>query len=150
MPINDAPVVPPLAGRQAADCRRRRLARHDAAGAARPENDAPPAPAVGRSARRAAVAGRRPSPPRRRRHPALTPWAMRHPLPYAFAKAHTLLLEDDGAQLVLWAPETVALPALSEVLRLYDVDALRARAGRARSPTASPPPMPAASRAPRS
>jgi general secretion pathway protein E len=46
----------------------------------------------------------------------------RHPLPYAYAKAHTLLLEDDGARLVLWAPETVALPALSEVLRLYDVD----------------------------
>ncbi len=48
----------------------------------------------------------------------------RHPLPYAYAKAHTLLLEDDGARLVLWAPETVALPALSEVMRLYDVDAL--------------------------
>jgi general secretion pathway protein E len=47
----------------------------------------------------------------------------RHPLPYAYAKAHTLLLEDDGARLVLWAPETVGLPALSEVLRLYDVDA---------------------------
>ena len=27
----------------------------------------------------------------------------RHPLPYGFAKAHTLLLEDDGQQLVLWA-----------------------------------------------
>ncbi len=48
----------------------------------------------------------------------------RHPLPYAYAKAHTLLLEDDGAQLVLWTPETVALPALSEVLRLYDIDVL--------------------------
>jgi len=48
----------------------------------------------------------------------------RHPLPYAFAKAHTLLLEDDGSQLVLWAPETVGLPALSEVLRIYDVDSL--------------------------
>jgi general secretion pathway protein E len=47
----------------------------------------------------------------------------RHPLPYAFAKAHTVLLEDDGARLTLWAPETVSLPALSEVLRLYDVDA---------------------------
>ena len=48
---------------------------------------------------------------------------MRHPLPYAYAKAHTLLLEDDGARMVLWAPETVGLPALSEVLRMYDVDA---------------------------
>ena len=43
----------------------------------------------------------------------------RHPLPYAYAKAHTLLLEDDGERLVLWAPDTVSLPALSEVLRLY-------------------------------
>jgi general secretion pathway protein E len=48
---------------------------------------------------------------------------MRHPLPYAYAKAHTVLLEDDGARMVLWAPETVELPALSEVLRMYDVDA---------------------------
>ena len=48
----------------------------------------------------------------------------RHPLPYAYAKAHTLLLEDDGARLVLWAPESVGLPALGEVLRLYEVDAL--------------------------
>jgi general secretion pathway protein E len=48
----------------------------------------------------------------------------RHPLPYAFAKANTLLLEDDGERLVLWAPETVSLPALSEVVRLYDIDSL--------------------------
>jgi general secretion pathway protein E len=52
----------------------------------------------------------------------------RHPLPYAYAKAHTLLLEDDGERLVLWAPETVGLPALSEVLRLYDIDALEREA----------------------
>ena len=52
----------------------------------------------------------------------------RHPLPYAYAKAHTLLLEDDGERLVLWAPETVSLPALSEVLRLYEVDALEREA----------------------
>ncbi|HEU4651479.1 MAG TPA: type II secretion system ATPase GspE, partial [Croceibacterium sp.] len=37
-------------------------------------------------------------------------------------------LEDDGARLVLWAPENVSLPALSEVLRLYDVDALEREA----------------------
>ncbi len=48
----------------------------------------------------------------------------RHPLPYAYAKAHNLLLEDDGERLVLWAPETVSLPALSEVLRLYQIDSL--------------------------
>jgi general secretion pathway protein E len=52
----------------------------------------------------------------------------RHPLPYAYAKAHTLLLEDDGERLVLWAPESVPLPALSEVLRLYEVDALEREA----------------------
>ena len=52
----------------------------------------------------------------------------RHPLPYAYAKAHTLLLEDDGERLVLWAPESVGLPALSEVLRLYEVDALEREA----------------------
>ena len=45
----------------------------------------------------------------------------RHPLPYAFARANTLLLEDDGSQLVLWAGETTPLSALSEVVRLYDV-----------------------------
>jgi general secretion pathway protein E len=45
----------------------------------------------------------------------------RHPLPYAFAKANTLLLEDDGQQLVLWAGETTPPAALSEVVRLYDV-----------------------------
>ena len=45
----------------------------------------------------------------------------RHPLPYAFAKAHTLLLEDDGQQLTLWAGEHASATALSEVLRVYDV-----------------------------
>jgi general secretion pathway protein E len=45
----------------------------------------------------------------------------RHPLPYAFAKANTLLLEDDGQQLVLWAAETTPPSALSEVTRLFDV-----------------------------
>jgi general secretion pathway protein E len=48
----------------------------------------------------------------------------RHPLPYAFAKANTVLLEDDGEQLQLWAAESTSLSALSEVLRLYAVDAL--------------------------
>jgi general secretion pathway protein E len=48
--------------------------------------------------------------------------AIRHPLPYAFAKSNTVLLEDDGAQLVLWASSEVTLAALSEVQRLYIVD----------------------------
>ncbi|GAP34551.1 type II secretion system ATPase GspE [Piscinibacter sakaiensis] len=50
--------------------------------------------------------------------------ATRHLLPYGYARAHTLLLEDDGEHLVLWAPENAALPALSEVLRLHAVDRL--------------------------
>jgi len=45
----------------------------------------------------------------------------RHPLPYAFAKAHTLLLEDDGRELTLWAGEHASPSALSEVTRVYDV-----------------------------
>ena len=45
----------------------------------------------------------------------------RHPLPYAFAKAHNLLLEDDGQQLMLWAAETTPASALGEVTRLFDV-----------------------------
>jgi len=39
-----------------------------------------------------------------------------------------VLLEDDGERLVLWAPESVKLSALSEVLRLYDIDALEREA----------------------
>ena len=45
----------------------------------------------------------------------------RHPLPYAFAKANTLLLESDGQQLVLWASETTTASALAEVTRHYTV-----------------------------
>jgi general secretion pathway protein E len=47
--------------------------------------------------------------------------ATRHPLPYAYAKAHTLLLEDDGEHLQLWAGETTPHAALAEVTRLFDV-----------------------------
>ncbi|HSB99989.1 MAG TPA: ATPase, T2SS/T4P/T4SS family, partial [Burkholderiaceae bacterium] len=49
--------------------------------------------------------------------------ASRHPLPYAFAKANTLLLEDDGTQRVLWAADNSSASALSEVVRLFDVTA---------------------------
>ena len=45
----------------------------------------------------------------------------RHPLPYAFAKANTLLVEDDGQELTLWAAETTPPAALAEVARLFDV-----------------------------
>ncbi len=48
--------------------------------------------------------------------------AIRHPLPYAFAKANSVLMEDDGSSLVLWAPPEVSLATLSEVQRLYVVD----------------------------
>ena len=54
--------------------------------------------------------------------------ASRHPLPYAYARAHTLLLEDEGDRLVLRAPETASLPALAEVLRHYEVDVLEREA----------------------
>ncbi len=47
--------------------------------------------------------------------------AIRHPLPYAYAKANTLLLEDDGEQLSLWAGETTPMAAVAEVTRLFDV-----------------------------
>ena len=46
----------------------------------------------------------------------------RHPLPYAFAKANGILLENDGAQLTLWASAAVGLAVLSEVQRVHAVD----------------------------
>jgi general secretion pathway protein E len=46
----------------------------------------------------------------------------RHPLPYAFAKANTLLLEDDGRQLVLRLADSTPRSALTEVMRLYTID----------------------------
>ncbi|WP_119156824.1 type II secretion system ATPase GspE [Caldimonas tepidiphila] len=52
----------------------------------------------------------------------------RHPLPYAFAKANTLLLEDDGDRLVLWAGDSPSPAALSEVLRHFRVDAMEREA----------------------
>ena len=48
----------------------------------------------------------------------------RHPLPYAFAKANTLLLEDDGQRLVLHCADSSPRSSLGEVLRLYAVDQL--------------------------
>jgi len=47
---------------------------------------------------------------------------MRHPLPYAFARTHQLLLEDDGRSLTLWHHEQPAAGAWSEVLRSHAVD----------------------------
>jgi general secretion pathway protein E len=47
---------------------------------------------------------------------------MRHPLPYAFAKARQVLLQDDGRQRVLWTTPATPLSTLSEVLRVHPVD----------------------------
>ena len=47
---------------------------------------------------------------------------MRHPLPYAFAKAHQVLLQDDGRQRVLWTTPATPVSTLSEVLRVHSVD----------------------------
>ena len=47
---------------------------------------------------------------------------MRHPLPYAFARAHQLLLEDDGRHLTLWHADAPHAGAWSEVLRCHPVD----------------------------
>ena len=98
---------------------------------------------------------------------------MRHPLPYAFARSHQLLLEDDGQQLTLWhaaPPNAPGAPALSEVLRKHpsvrhlqalDAPALAQRisaayaqgessaaTGRPRPPGAGPSPPPPLMRGP--
>ena len=44
---------------------------------------------------------------------------MRYPLPYAFARDHGLLLEDDGQQLTLWLSPDSDRQALSEVTRQH-------------------------------
>ncbi|MDF1483909.1 ATPase, T2SS/T4P/T4SS family [Ramlibacter sp. H39-3-26] len=50
---------------------------------------------------------------------------MRYPLPYAFARAFQLLLEDDGQQATLWHGPTSDANALGEVLRRHAVAALQ-------------------------
>ena len=47
---------------------------------------------------------------------------MRHPLPYAFARTHQLLLEDDGRGLTLWHHDQPHAGAWSEVLRTHAID----------------------------
>ena len=51
---------------------------------------------------------------------------MKYLLPYAFAKAHGVLLEDDGQELVLWASPTVDLAALGEVQRIFSLGRMEA------------------------
>ncbi len=48
----------------------------------------------------------------------------RHPLPYAFAKAHSILLECDENRATLWASEKVSPSALSEVARHFVVNTI--------------------------
>ena len=45
--------------------------------------------------------------------------ASRYPLPYAFARSHQLLLEDDGTRLTLWLCADTDASALSEVMRKW-------------------------------
>ncbi|MEK8086221.1 type II secretion system ATPase GspE [Aquabacterium sp. A3] len=49
---------------------------------------------------------------------------MRHPLPYAYARANGMLLEHDGERLTLWASTAVSSAALSEVMRKHSIDAI--------------------------
>jgi general secretion pathway protein E len=50
--------------------------------------------------------------------------SIRHPLPYAWAKSHSLLIEDDGDRLVLFCAPEVDKAVLGEVLRHFIVDAI--------------------------
>ena len=45
--------------------------------------------------------------------------AHRYPLPYAFARSHQLLLEDDGTRLTLWLCPESGPNAISEVMRKW-------------------------------
>ncbi|MFM2404829.1 MAG: putative ral secretion pathway protein GspE, partial [Pseudomonadota bacterium] len=47
--------------------------------------------------------------------------AARHPLPYTWAKAQNLLIEDDGHEAVLWAADGARSAALAEAMRLHAV-----------------------------
>jgi general secretion pathway protein E len=55
--------------------------------------------------------------------------ASRHPLPYGFAKAYNLLLEDSGREAVLWAAEATPAAALGEVMRLHVVNRVEREEG---------------------
>ena len=50
---------------------------------------------------------------------------MRHPLPYAFARTHQLLLEDNGLTSTLWHSAQPSVSAVGEVMRKYSVRALQ-------------------------
>jgi len=46
----------------------------------------------------------------------------RHPLPYAWAKTYSVLIEDDGRERVLHVSDGTSRQALAEVLRLHAID----------------------------
>ena len=50
---------------------------------------------------------------------------MRYPLPYAFARAHKLLLQDDGRSLSLCRSDGSSPAALGEVMRKYEVRSIQ-------------------------
>mgnify|MGYP000535298054 CR=1 FL=1 len=54
---------------------------------------------------------------------------MRYPLPYAFARTHRLLLEEDGQNLSLFWCESSDRSALSEVMRKFAAQDLRMQHG---------------------
>ena len=121
MPINDAPVAPlPPVPTPGTPFRNGTVPPPLSWPEATPPRPAASAPAAAPPLPPVAPA----APPRRAGAgpDAVARMGTRHPLPYAFAKANTLLLEDDGTQLVLWAAETTPSGALSEVNRLFDVD----------------------------
>ena len=49
---------------------------------------------------------------------------VRHPLPYAYARANGVLLEHDGERLTLWASTAVSPAALSELMRKHSIHAI--------------------------
>ena len=51
--------------------------------------------------------------------------ALRHPLPYGFARSHQLLLEEDGQTSTLWHGPSPDASAWSEVMRKYRVQSVQ-------------------------
>src|SRR5471032_3407324 len=52
----------------------------------------------------------------------------RHPLPYAWAKTYSVLIEDEGRERVLHVSDGTSRTALAEVLRLHSVDRIEREA----------------------
>ena len=63
----------------------------------------------------------------------------RYPLPYAFARRHGLLLENDDGQLTLWHSGQPVWDAWGEVMRKYEVRHIALAEGGALHPCGHPP-----------